>query len=73
MPADFLRRSVDLDWVDLSARRRADPFGGAFEPDVYGANWRGVRVLRGKAGPGEIREGYLLGHLVKVHMELTLL
>ncbi len=52
-----------LEWIEHDSGRRDDLLAGRFDASATGA-WDGLSIARGRASPGETRDGYTLGHVI---------
>jgi AraC family transcriptional regulator len=62
------RAGARLDWVELASGTPQDLLAGRFQIRISGEICRGVRVFHGHAEPGEVPQGYVLGHLLTVNV-----
>jgi len=62
------RRGVSVGWIDLRSGQRRDLFHQTFRTSLAGEVCAGVRLVEGRAEPGELPEGFLPSHALVVNL-----
>ena len=62
------RPGASVGWIDLRSGQRRDLFDQTFRTSLAGEICAGVRLVQGRAEPGELPEGFLPGHALVVNL-----